>query len=157
MTFDTPVFSDASDPYRLGHGSIRRHLLRQEGLPHSRYQALEKPSLGGETSVPRPTVRHPFIRTPSYSIDPIHSRYETAFKVQLSVLDWDKLSSNDHIGDTSFDVADLVLSAPQPDPQTGLYDPKEVDGEHPMKEYQLKLETSGTSWDGKFKPTISVR
>lgn len=41
-------------------------------------------------------------------------RYETAFKVQLSILDSGKLSSNDHVGD-------LIEGAPQPDPNTGLY------------------------------------
>ena len=52
----------------------------------------------------------------------LHVRqYETAFQVQLTVLNWDKLSSNDHIGDASFSVKDLVDSAPQPDPVTGLY------------------------------------
>jgi hypothetical protein len=33
--------------------------------------------------------------------------YECAFKVQLTILAWDKLSSNDHVGDARFVVADL--------------------------------------------------
>src|SRR5688500_2366576 len=65
-------------------------------------------------------------------------RYETAFKVQLGVLDWDKLSANDHVGDASFDVKDLIDSAPQPDPVTGLYAASE-NGDHPMKQYNLSL------------------
>ncbi|KAF8166385.1 C2 domain-containing protein, partial [Pholiota molesta] len=43
-------------------------------------------------------------------------RYETAFRIQLTVLDWDKLSSNDHVGDASLEVSELVAGAPQPDP-----------------------------------------
>lgn len=35
-------------------------------------------------------------------------RYETAFKVQLN---WDKLSSDDHVGDASFDASDLIEGA----------------------------------------------
>lgn len=83
-------------------------------------------------------------------------RYETVFKVQLSVLDWDKLSSNDHIGDASFDVSELVANAPQPDPETGLY-PATEESDHLMKEFKLSLGASeGESWGAKHSPTISL-
>lgn len=36
-------------------------------------------------------------------------RYETSFRVQLSVHDWDKLTSNDYIGDTGFWVGSQYL------------------------------------------------
>ena len=39
-------------------------------------------------------------------------RYETSFKIQLTVLDWDKLSSNDYVGEASFSVAELLANAP---------------------------------------------
>ncbi|PPQ94738.1 hypothetical protein CVT25_007703 [Psilocybe cyanescens] len=48
-------------------------------------------------------------------------RYETSFKVQLSVLDWDNLSSNAHFGNIYFDVNEQVRHAPQPDKDAGLY------------------------------------
>ncbi|KAF6765662.1 phosphatidylserine decarboxylase-domain-containing protein [Ephemerocybe angulata] len=84
-------------------------------------------------------------------------RYETTFKIQLSILDWDKLSANDHIGDASFDVSELVANAPQADPETGLY-PANEESDHPMKEFKLSLETSeGESWKAKHNPTISLR
>jgi phosphatidylserine decarboxylase len=60
--------------------------------------------------------------------------YESAFKVQLTVLDWDKLSSNDHVGDGGFMVADLMADGPQRDERTGLYG-EEEDGGHGMKEF----------------------
>ena len=87
----------------------------------------------------------------------LHVRqYETAFQVQLTVLNWDKLSSNDHIGDASFSVKDLVDSAPQPDPVTGLYNDK--DEEHPMSEYALPLSPAKeTPWESKYKPVITFR
>jgi phosphatidylserine decarboxylase len=58
--------------------------------------------------------------------------YESAFKVQLTVLDWDKPSSNDHMGDAGFMVADLIADALQRDECTGLYG-EEADGGHGMK------------------------
>jgi phosphatidylserine decarboxylase len=96
-------------------------------------------------------------------------RYETAYKVQLAVLDWDKLSSNDRIGDVTFDIKDLVDSAPQPDPETGLY--KDEDAPAPMgkdgqegaeekgvRQYKLPLETAKeTKWEAKHNPVIRFR
>lgn len=84
-------------------------------------------------------------------------RYETSFKVQMTVLDWDKLSSNDHVGDARFDVSELVKDAPQPDPKTGLYDEAD-DGSHPMKEFHLPLVTAKEMpWEAKHNPVLHVR
>lgn len=84
-------------------------------------------------------------------------RYETAFKVQLTILDWDKLSSNDHVGDVTFDLKELVDSAPQPDSSTGLYAPDD-DGEHPMTEFRLGLSTAKEMpWEAKHNPQITFR
>ncbi|TFK32508.1 phosphatidylserine decarboxylase-domain-containing protein [Crucibulum laeve] len=84
-------------------------------------------------------------------------RYETSFKVQLTILDWDKLSSNDHIGDVNFAVHELIENAPQPDPVTGLYAAEES-GDHPMKEYSLPLSTAKEMpWEAKHNPVITFR
>ena len=45
-------------------------------------------------------------------------RYETSFKLELTVLHWDKLSSNDHVGEASFDVERLLANTPKKDKQT---------------------------------------
>jgi phosphatidylserine decarboxylase len=92
-------------------------------------------------------------------------RYETSFKVQMTVLDWDKLSSNDHVGDAWLDVGELVRDAPQPDPRTGLY--ADVCGENDtegsgegreMKQFCLPLTTAKEMpWEAKHNPTISFR
>jgi phosphatidylserine decarboxylase len=83
--------------------------------------------------------------------------YETTFKVQLTVLDWDKLSSNDHVGDASFMVSELLADAPQMDPITGLYE-DDADGKHPMKEFQLPLSTAKEMpWESKHNPVIKFR
>ena len=84
-------------------------------------------------------------------------RYESAFKVQLTILDWDKLSSNDYVGDAGFDVSELLADAPQRDPVTGLYAAKE-DGDHAMKEFKLPLTTAKEMpWEAKHNPVITFR
>jgi phosphatidylserine decarboxylase len=35
-------------------------------------------------------------------------KYERSFRVQLTVLDWDKLSYNDHVGDVAIEIAELA-------------------------------------------------
>ena len=62
--------------------------------------------------------------------------YESGFKVQLTVLDWDTLSSNDYVRDAGFMVADLMADAPQSDERILLYG-DEVDGGHGMKEFGI--------------------
>jgi len=85
-------------------------------------------------------------------------RYETTFKVQLSVLDWDKLSSNDHIGDTMFDVKDLIERAPQPNPETGLYPLDDEAQKNEMLEFELSLKTEKeVGWESKHKPIIKFK
>ena len=80
-------------------------------------------------------------------------RYETAFSVQLTVLDWDKLSSNDHVGDASFEVKRLMDNVPQKDPVTGLY-PEDEDGSRTFEEFKLPLQTTNPL---ETKPTITFR
>ncbi len=83
-------------------------------------------------------------------------RYETAFKVQLTILDWDKLSSNDHIGDASFDLKELLDNAPQADEGTGLY--PVTDEDQAMTDFKLPLTTGkDMPWEAKHAPVISVR
>ncbi|KAF8145698.1 hypothetical protein K438DRAFT_1991563 [Mycena galopus ATCC 62051] len=41
---------------------------------------------------------------------------EIGYEVRLTVLDWDKLTSNDYISAVAFNVSELVVDAPQPLP-----------------------------------------
>ncbi|THV04718.1 hypothetical protein K435DRAFT_774272 [Dendrothele bispora CBS 962.96] len=85
-------------------------------------------------------------------------RYETTFKVQLSVLDWDKISSNDYICDTMFDVKDLIEQAPQPNPETGLYPLDEDSQKSEMVDFELPLKTGKEmGWEVKHKPIIKFK
>ena len=89
-------------------------------------------------------------------------RYETAFRIQLTVLDWDKLSSNDHVGDAGLDLKELIEGAPQPDPVTGLYKLDGTEGtnaqEEGMKEFSRPLVTEkGVPWEAKHSPVIRFK
>lgn len=84
-------------------------------------------------------------------------KYERSFRVQLTVLDWDKLSSNDHVGDAGFEIAELAENIPQKDPDTGLY-PEDVDGTHDFQEFKLPLVAAkGITLDSKHPPILSFR
>jgi hypothetical protein len=112
---------------------------KTKSLPHTRNPPLSKP--------PWDEKLHLQVRA-----------YESAFKVQLTVLDWDKLSNNDHVGDAGFKLADLLADAPQRDENTGLYG-EEADGGHGMKEFKVLLSSSGKGtvpWGAKHNPVITL-
>ncbi|KAI0337278.1 hypothetical protein BDW22DRAFT_969139 [Trametopsis cervina] len=85
-------------------------------------------------------------------------RYETTFNLQLAVLDWDKLSSNDHIGDASLPLKELLENAPKKDEVTQLY-PEDRDGtQDEMTEFTLSLNTSkGPLTEPKHHPELTIR
>lgn len=85
-------------------------------------------------------------------------RYETSFKLQLAVLDWDKLSSNDHVGDASLEIAKLISNAPQKDEKTGLYIGQQDVSHDNMQEFTLPLSTGkDASWESKHNPVLRLR
>jgi phosphatidylserine decarboxylase len=79
--------------------------------------------------------------------------YEKTFQIQFTVLDWDKLSSNDHIGDATLDITKLMANEPQPDPITGLY---AVEEEDHMKEFELPI-TISKEVEDKYHPALTFR
>ncbi|KAF8518218.1 phosphatidylserine decarboxylase-domain-containing protein [Gautieria morchelliformis] len=82
-------------------------------------------------------------------------RYESNFKVHFTILDWDKLSGNDHVGDATIDLTDLLDRAPKKDPVTGIY-PNVEAFDHDMMEFQLPLTPAkDVPWEAKHKPTIT--
>lgn len=84
-------------------------------------------------------------------------RYESKFKIQFSVLDWDKLSSNDHIGDATFDLTELIRRAPQKDPESSLYAADE-DGIHDLDDFEIQLVMpKDLGADPKYKPELTFR
>ena len=85
-------------------------------------------------------------------------RYEAAFEVNFAVLDWDKFSGNDHVGDVTLPLAELLANAPHPDPKTGLYAEGIETNSSDMKEFTLPLNTAkSAAWESKHAPRITFR
>jgi len=84
-------------------------------------------------------------------------KHEEAFEVKFAVLDWDKLTGNDHVAEATLPLQELMVSAPQADPTTGLY--KEgVETLEDMKEFVLLLNGSKDSiWESKHTPKLKIR
>jgi phosphatidylserine decarboxylase len=76
------------------------------------------------------------------------------------VLDWDKLSRNERVGDAGFMVVDLMADVLQKDEITGLYG-EEAGGGFGMKEFGvLLLSSSGKGavrWVAIHNPVITFR
>jgi phosphatidylserine decarboxylase len=78
------------------------------------------------TSLGKKTYR---TRTISHNLNPVFDeklvfqvlRHETNYSVSFTVIDKDKFSGNDYIGTVNFPLEKAVSTAPQEDPETGLY------------------------------------
>lgn len=75
--------------------------------------------------------------------------HEEKFVIQMSIYDWDKLTANDHVGSCELPLATLLDAAPQPDPQTGLYDPSRSDL-NDLQTFNLPLSRSSKDEDVKY-------
>ncbi|CAE7135544.1 unnamed protein product [Rhizoctonia solani] len=85
-------------------------------------------------------------------------RHETNFRINFSVLDWDKMSGNDHVGDVSLDLPDLMQDLPARNPNTGLYPLIGEHAESQLKTFTLDLAPGkDLSWEGKHKPTLTIK
>jgi len=83
-------------------------------------------------------------------------RYESEYNIQFNVLDWDKLSGNDFVGEANLNVARLIEGAPKPDPKTGIYkealSPTETTT---MEEFTLPLTPQkDVKWEAKHSPQL---
>lgn len=84
-------------------------------------------------------------------------RYEDSFSIQFAVLDWDKISGNDHVGSISLPIQELMADAPRPDEATGLFHPDQ-DGKHDMKDFKLPIvPPKDSQWETKHAPTLHFR
>jgi phosphatidylserine decarboxylase len=108
------------------------------------------------TSLGRKVCRTRVIR---HNLNPVYNekivlqvmRHEQAYTINFSVVDRDKLSGNDFVASTNLSVQKLIESAPEEDPETGLYrlyDPPEYSPPPPKENkprFRLPLSRSSSS------------
>jgi len=87
-------------------------------------------------------------------------RHEIGFQAKFAVYDWDKMSSNDHVGSCSISIKELIEKAPKPNEETGLYDSDLEDSKGKgMNAFTLPLEKREDDDDHKYgssQPTLTV-
>ena len=102
------------------------------------HPAFLKPSVGGKVALSRTVCK-----------------YERSFRVQLTILDWDKLSSNNHVGDAAVEIAELAANVPNKDPDTRLY-PEDEDDMRTFQEFKLPLAMAKEMpWESKYNPILT--
>jgi phosphatidylserine decarboxylase len=108
------------------------------------------------TSLGRQVTRTKVIR---HNLNPVYNekivlqvmRHEQAYTIHFSVVDRDKLTGNDFVASTNLSVQKLIESAPEEDPETGLYklyDPPEYSPPPPKENrprFRLPLSRSSSS------------
>lgn len=90
------------------------------------------------TSLGRKTLRTPVIR---HNLNPVYHekmvfqvmRHEQTYTISFTVMDRDKFSGNDFVASASFPLQKLIQSAPEADPESGLYHFVELDPPSPAK------------------------
>ncbi|KAI5474290.1 phosphatidylserine decarboxylase [Pseudohyphozyma bogoriensis] len=83
---------------------------------------------------------------------------EAHWTVAFNIYDWDKMSSNDHVGDIMLPLAELVGSTIQPG-ENGLY-PATSEGRllgDDFSEHALKIEVSDKEREPATAPTLHIR
>jgi phosphatidylserine decarboxylase len=75
-------------------------------------------------------------------------------KIEFSVLDWENMDSDAHVGDASLDVSELMAPIPTQDPVTGLF----PEGHHDrsLRTFKLPL-TPGEGVKYETNPILEIR
>ncbi|GAT27884.1 phosphatidylserine decarboxylase Psd2 [Aspergillus luchuensis] len=106
------------------------------------------------TSLGRKTLRTPVVR---HNLNPVYNekmvfqvmKHEQSYTIGFTVMDRDKFSGNDFVASASFPVQTLIKSAPEADPETGLYkfvdpslDPTGAEQGHSSRPSEIKIAIS---------------
>ena len=91
-------------------------------------------------------------------------RHEQSYSLTFSIVDRDKLSGNDFIGTANFPLSTLIQSAPEADPNTGLYrlqEPPDSLALPPLSKSRFRLpmsrSSSATSLNKMSRPPMASR
>lgn len=106
------------------------------------------------TSLGRKTLRTPVVR---HNLNPVYNekmvfqvmKHEQSYTIGFTVMDRDKFSGNDFVASASFPVQTLIKSAPEADPETGLYkfvdptlDPTGAEQGHSSRPSEIRIAIS---------------
>ncbi|KAJ5730522.1 uncharacterized protein N7483_005030 [Penicillium malachiteum] len=119
------------------------------------------------TSLGRKTLRTPVVR---HNLNPVFHekmvfqvmRHEQTYTISFTVMDRDKFSGNDFVASAGFPLQTLIRSAPEADPETGLYQFIESEEEviPPAKSSSrlpLSSSPSSSSLSKMSRPTLKSR
>lgn len=119
------------------------------------------------TSLGRKTLRTPVVR---HNLNPVFHekmifqvmRHEQSYTISFTVMDRDKFSGNDFVASAGFPLQTLIQSAPEADPETGLYQFIESEEEAlPSKKSSPKIpissSPSSSSLSKMSRPTLKSR
>lgn len=84
---------------------------------------------------------------------------EDNFDIKMSIYDWDKITSNDHVGSCVLPLSTLLQAAPKADAKTGLFDP-DASALAELKTFQLPLTRQGRDEEVKFghsSPMLTIK
>jgi phosphatidylserine decarboxylase len=84
---------------------------------------------------------------------------EDNFDIKMSIYDWDKISSNDHVGSCVLPLSTLLQAAPKPDATTGLFD-QDANAVAELKTFDLPLTRQGRDEEVKFghsSPMLTIK
>lgn len=119
------------------------------------------------TSLGRKTLRTPVVR---HNLNPVFHekmifqvmRHEQSYTISFTVMDRDKFSGNDFVASAGFPLQTLIQSAPEADPETGLYQFIESDEEAPPSKKSspkipISSSPSSSSLSKMSRPTLKSR
>jgi len=118
------------------------------------------------TSLGRKTLRTPVVR---HNLNPVYHekmvfqvmKYEQNWSISFTVMDRDKFSGNDFVASSSFPLQTLIQSAPEADPETGLYHFVESEEPSPVPKstsgFAVSPSPSSKSLSKMGRPTLKTR
>ncbi|KAJ5197792.1 Phosphatidylserine decarboxylase-related protein [Penicillium cinerascens] len=118
------------------------------------------------TSLGRKTLRTPVVR---HNLNPVYHekmvfqvmKHEQTYTISFTVMDRDKFSGNDFVASANFPLQTLIQSAPEADPESGLYHFVESEEPSPVPKttsgFAVSPSPSSKSLSKMGRPTLKTR